>query len=47
VAMFDLWGNGQGTELAAFGLVWTAIMTVIAAVFYLIGRRSIASAVQA
>ena len=29
--MFDLWANGQGTELAAFGLVWTAIMTVIAA----------------
>lgn len=46
-AMFDLWANGQGTELAAFGLVWTAIMTVIAAAFYLIGRRTIASAVGA
>ena len=46
-AMFDLWANGQGTELAAFGLVWTAIMTVIAAAFYLIGRRTIASAVRA
>jgi iron(III) transport system permease protein len=46
-AMFDLWANGQGTELAAFGLVWTAIMTVIAAAFYLVGRRTIASAVRA
>jgi iron(III) transport system permease protein len=47
VAMFDLLANGQGTELAAFGLVWTAIMTVIAAGFYVIGRRTIASAVRA
>ena len=46
-AMFDLWANGQGTELAAFGLVWTAIMTVIAAAFYLIGRRTITSVVRA
>ena len=46
-AMFDLWANGQGTELAAFGLVWTAIMTVIAAAFYLVGRRTIMSAVKA
>jgi len=46
-AMFDLWANGQGTELAAFGLVWTAIMTVIAAAFYLVGRRTITSAVRA
>jgi iron(III) transport system permease protein len=45
-AMFDLWANGQGTELAAFGLVWTAIMTVIAAGFYLIGRRTLAFAVR-
>ena len=47
VAMFDLWANGQGTELAAFGLVWTAIMTLIAAGFYFVGRRTIASAVRA
>lgn len=39
VAMFDLWSNGQGTELAAFGLAWTAMMTVIASGLYLIGRR--------
>jgi len=32
--------------LAAFGLVWTAIMTLIAAAFYLLGRRTIAFAVR-
>jgi iron(III) transport system permease protein len=47
VAMFDLWANGQGTELAAFGLVWTALMTVIAAGFYILGRRSTAVAIRA
>jgi len=47
VAMFDLWANGQGTELAAFGLVWTAIMTAIATAFYLIGRRATVPAVRA
>jgi iron(III) transport system permease protein len=39
VAMFDLWGNGQGTELAAFGLVWTAMMTVVAGGFYVAARQ--------
>jgi iron(III) transport system permease protein len=39
VAMFDLWGNGQGTELAAFGLVWTAMMTVVATGLYVLGQR--------
>ena len=39
VAMFDLWGNGQGTELAAFGLVWTAMMTVVATALYVVGQR--------
>jgi iron(III) transport system permease protein len=46
VAMLDLWSNGQGTELAAFGLVWTAIMTVIAAMFHLLGRASMSSAMN-
>ena len=40
VAMLDLWANGQGPELAAFGLVWTAIMTAIASVFYWLARRA-------
>ncbi len=39
VAMFDLWGNGQGPELAALGLMWSLSMTCIAVVFYLVARR--------
>jgi len=39
LAMFDLWGNGQGTELAAFGLVWTAMMTVVACGLYAVARQ--------
>jgi iron(III) transport system permease protein len=44
VAMFDMWSNGQGTELAALGLSWTALMTVIAFVFYVLSRRSASDA---
>jgi iron(III) transport system permease protein len=44
VAMFDLWGNGQGTELAALGLMWSMLMAMIAVVFYLLARRSAAGA---
>ncbi len=44
VAMFDLWGNGQGTELAALGLMWSLLMTTIAVVFYVVARRSAAGA---
>jgi iron(III) transport system permease protein len=40
VAMFDLWGNGQGPELAALGLLWSVAMTCIALIFYFIARRS-------
>jgi iron(III) transport system permease protein len=40
VAMFDLWGNGQGTELAALGLMWSLLMTMIALVFYVVARRT-------
>lgn len=43
VAMFDMWTNGQGTELAAMGLLWTLLMTVIASGFYFLSRRSGAS----
>jgi iron(III) transport system permease protein len=44
VAMFDLWGNGQGTELAALGLMWSMLMAMIAVVFYMLARRSAAGA---
>ena len=40
VAMFDLWGSGQGPELAALGLLWSLAMTGIALTFYAIARRS-------
>ncbi len=40
VAMFDLWTNGQGTELAAFGFLWTMVMAAVAMVFHLLARRS-------
>jgi iron(III) transport system permease protein len=40
VAMLDLWSNGQGPELAAFGLAWTLIMTVAAAALFVVGRRT-------
>jgi iron(III) transport system permease protein len=40
VAMFDLWGNGQGPELAALGLLWSVAMTCIALTFYFVARRS-------
>jgi iron(III) transport system permease protein len=39
VAMFELWSNGQGGEVAALGLLWTALMSVFAAVFYVFSRR--------
>lgn len=42
VAIFDQWVNGQGGELAAFGLVWTVLMTVIAGLFFLQMRRGAA-----
>lgn len=40
VELFDLWTNGQATELAAFGLVWTALMTVIAISCYLVAEHA-------
>ena len=39
VTLFDLWNNGQVGELAAMGLVWTAIMSVLSTLFYFSVRR--------
>ncbi len=39
VAMFDLWNNGQVTEVAAFGVLWAAILSVIVALLYVLGKR--------
>lgn len=40
VAMFDLWSNGQGPELAALGLLWSLAMTAVALIFYFFAKRS-------
>ncbi len=39
VGMLDLWANGQSGELAALGLVWTLVMTVIALASFLLAKR--------
>jgi iron(III) transport system permease protein len=39
VTLFDLWGNGQITALAAVGVCWTALMMGIGIVFYRTARR--------
>jgi iron(III) transport system permease protein len=39
VTLFDLWENGQVTELAAMGVTWMSLMTVVSTIFYLIARR--------
>ena len=39
VTLFDLWENGQVTELAAMGMAWMALMTVVSCLFYIIVRR--------
>lgn len=39
VAMFNLWANGQGNEVASLGLLWTVLMTFFAAFFYALSRR--------
>ncbi|MBL8688056.1 MAG: iron ABC transporter permease [Rhodospirillaceae bacterium] len=44
VAIFEQSTNGQFSELAALGLLWTLLMTVFAVVFYLLMRRQSSSA---
>ena len=39
VTMFELWGNGQVTELAAFCVAITAVFVAIGLVFYRLSRR--------
>jgi len=39
VTLFDLWNNGQLGELAAMGLLWTGIMTVLSILFFFSTRR--------
>ena len=39
VTLFDLWQNGQATELASMGVIWVALMTLVSATFYFVTRR--------
>ena len=39
VTLFELWQNGQVTELASMGVVWIALMTVVSTVFYMLTRN--------
>jgi iron(III) transport system permease protein len=39
VTLFDLWQNGQVTELAAMGVLWGAFMLAVSACFHLTTRR--------
>jgi iron(III) transport system permease protein len=39
VTLFDLWQNGQVTELAAMGVLWLAFMSGVGAGFYWVTRR--------
>jgi iron(III) transport system permease protein len=38
VTLFELWQNGQVTELAAMGVVWIALMTVVSTLFHRLTR---------
>jgi len=39
VTLFELWQNGQVTELASMGVVWIALMTAVSSIFYLLTRN--------
>ena len=39
VTLFELWQNGQVTELASMGVVWIALMTVVSSIFYVLTRN--------
>jgi iron(III) transport system permease protein len=44
VTLFELWQNGQVTELASMGVVWIALMTLVSTAFYMLTRsRQIAA----
>ena len=39
VTLFDLWQNGQVTELASMGITWVSLMIVVSACFHFVTRR--------
>jgi iron(III) transport system permease protein len=39
VTLFDMWQNGQITELAAMGVLWMSVMLVVSACFFFVTRK--------
>lgn len=39
VTLFEMWRNGQVTELASTGVVWIMLMTVVSTMFHMLTRR--------
>jgi hypothetical protein len=39
VTLFDLWQNGQVTELAAMGVLWVALMLAVSTGLHFTARR--------
>jgi iron(III) transport system permease protein len=39
VTLFDLWQNGQVTELAAMGVSWVTLMLIVSACFHFTAKR--------
>jgi len=39
VTLFELWQNGQVTELASMGVVWIALMTLVSTAFHILTRH--------
>lgn len=39
VSFFQLWNNGQATEVAAFGVLWAAALSVVTLGLFALGRR--------
>lgn len=44
VTLFEMWRNGQVTELAAMGVVWIALMTCVSTAFHMLTRNHQVSA---
>lgn len=40
VSLYELWANGSTTTVAAFGVIWTAAMVLVAVVLSVLARRS-------
>ena len=39
VTLFELWQNGQVTELAAMGVLWIVLMTAVSTLFHFLTRH--------